>query len=133
MKMITRDTDYAIRALSYMVASGGDTATVSALSKKLGIPRAYLRNILQRLGREGLLESTRGKGGGFSLVRDPKKITVFSLMEIFQGEFQLSDHIFRGKICPEVKVCSLKMKLDLIENRLIKELRSISIRSIVTR
>ncbi len=131
MKMIKRDTDYAIRALSCIAASKGEMVTVSGLATKLGMPGPYLRKILQRLSREGLLKSIRGKGGGFSLIGHPDKITVFELMKIFQGDFQLSEHIFRGKICPEIKICKLRMKLNGLEKNLIKELKNISIKSII--
>jgi Rrf2 family transcriptional regulator, nitric oxide-sensitive transcriptional repressor len=131
MKMIKRDTDYAIRALSCIVASKGEMVTVSGLATKLGMPGPYLRKILQRLSKEGLLRSIRGKGGGFVLAGNPGKITVFELMEIFQGDFQLSEHVFRGKVCPEIEVCQLKMKLNKLEKCLIKELKDISIKSIM--
>ena len=131
MKLITRDTDYAIRALSCIASEKKDVVTVTGLAKKLNMPRPYLRKILQNLSKNNLLKSSKGKGGGFCLARDPKKITIFSLVEIFQGKFQLSEHLFKGKVCPRIKTCYLKKRLDKIEKSIAGELKSISIASIM--
>ncbi|MFC1570261.1 RrF2 family transcriptional regulator [Candidatus Omnitrophota bacterium] len=131
MKLITRDTDYAIRALSCIAASEGGMITVSHLSDELYIPRPFLRKIFQILNKAGLLKSFKGKGGGFSLVEKPGKITIFDLVEIFQGPFRLSDHTFKGATCPHIELCYLRKKLDNIEKDIAKELKSITIASLV--
>ena len=131
MKLITRDTDYAIRALSCIASTKGGMITVSALSDELDIPRPFLRKIFQILNKAGLLKSYKGKGGGFSLVEKSDKITIFDLVEIFQGPFQLSEHTFKGQMCPNMKVCYLKTKLDDIEEGVVKKLKTITIASLV--
>jgi len=129
MKLITRDTDYAIRALSCIAASGKRAVSVNDLAKELAIPRPFLRKILQALNRENLLKSYKGKGGGFRLVADPAKVTVFDIIEIFQGPFRLNEHLFKGRMCPRIKGCKLKKRIDSIEGQVIKELKNITITS----
>jgi Rrf2 family transcriptional regulator, iron-sulfur cluster assembly transcription factor len=129
--MITRDADYAIRAVCCIAGLGSGKVTVTDLSGKLGIPRPFLRKIFQTLNKSGLLKSSKGKGGGFSLTRDPKKITVLELMEIFQGTFLISEHVFKGKTCPEIRKCALKKKIDKIEKDIKKELGEITISSLI--
>ncbi len=131
MKIITRDTDYAIRALACVAGSGGGVVTVKEISEKLDIPRPFLRKIFQVLNQKGVLTSSKGRGGGFSLALDPSKISVFTLMEIFQGPFCLNEHLFKGGMCPMVKVCFLKRKLDRMEKDLIRELKRVSISDMV--
>jgi len=131
MKLITRDTDYAIRALTCIAGEKKKVVTVTALSGKLDMPRAYLRKILQRLSKGGLLKSSKGKGGGFSLACNPQKVTVFSIIEVFQGPFQLSEHIFKGKKCPRIKTCRLKKKLDKIDKTVMQQLKAITILSLM--
>jgi Rrf2 family protein len=133
MKIITRDTDYAIRALACVELSEKGIATVKEISDKLHIPRAFLRKIFQILNKKGILKSFKGKSGGFSLAEDPDKLSVFRLIEIFQGPFCLNEHLFKGETCPLVKTCFLKEKLDDIENYVIKELSSITIGELVRR
>jgi len=130
MKIITRDTDYAIRALA-CVAVAGKMVTVKELSGKFKIPGPFLRKIFQVLNKEGILKSFKGKSGGFSLAEEPDKITIFRLIEIFQGPFCLSEHLFKGKTCPLIKTCFLKRKLDDMEKDVVKELKNITIGELV--
>ncbi len=132
MKMITRDTDYAIRTLSCIAGKKKKIVTVRELTEKLDMPKAYLRRVLQILNKKGILKSLKGRGGGFSLIKDPEEITVFDLVEIFQGPFQLSDHILKGKVCPSINTCYLKEKLDRMEKHVARELKGITIASLMT-
>ena len=127
MKLLTRDTDYAVRTLGCIAAAEENTVTVTDIAKKLNMPRSFLRKILQMLSNKELLKSFKGAGGGFSLAVKPDEITIFSIIEIFQGPFQLMEHVFRGKACPEIKACPLKKKMDKIEEELIIKLKSITI------
>jgi len=130
MKLITRDTDYALRALMFIAKTKESVVSVSDLVKKLRIPRPFLRKLLQILNTKGLLNSHKGKSGGFMLAVIPRKISLLDLMEIFQGKMKLSEHTFKGKRCPYIKTCRLKKKLDDIERRVIADLKSINIASL---
>lgn len=130
--MITRDTDYAIRALSCILGSGKNLVTVSGLSELLDIPKPFLRKILQILNKKGLLKSSKGKGGGFSLMAKAEDINILELVEIFQGPFQLSEHIFKGKKCPNIQTCDLKKRLDKISDHVSRELKAITIKDLIS-
>lgn len=131
MKLITRDTDYAIRAITCIAGSKKKTVSVSVLAQELNIPHAFLRKIFQTLNKAGLLRSYKGKGGGFTLTVKPSKITIFDLIEIFQGSFQLNEHVFKGKTCPNIRICKLKKKIDKLEDEVIANLRTITIESLM--
>lgn len=131
MKLITRDTDYAVRALCYIARQKNNIIPVSDLVEKLGVPRPFLRKLLQTLQKEGVLDSHKGKGGGFILAAKPKDISLCGLIEIFQGPVQVSEHLFKKKKCIYLKRCKLKKKIDEIESYLIKELKSINIARLI--
>ena len=131
MKLITRDTDYGIRALCYMAKQKKKVFSVKDLVKESKIPKPFLRKILQRLNKKGFLKSTRGKGGGFVLVRKAQTIRVAEVIEAFQGKISLSEHTFIKKLCPHIKVCSLKKVLDGIEKYALKALNSIAIKDLI--
>ncbi|MFC1645983.1 RrF2 family transcriptional regulator, partial [Candidatus Omnitrophota bacterium] len=131
MKLITRDTDYAVRALCYITKQKKNIVSVTELVRKLRIPRPFLRKILQVLNAKGILESHKGKGGGFVLTRAPKNISLVDLIETFQGSFRLNECFFKKIICPHRKGCSLKKAIDIIERRVITDLKSISIASLI--
>ena len=127
MDFITRDTDYAIRALCSIVKNKQELVSVSRLVKDLKIPLPFLRGILQKLNKNGILKSYKGKGGGFKLALSPNKVSVADLIKVFQGPLKLQKHLFKRKICPNIKTCVLKKKIDRIEKFVVSELRSISI------
>lgn len=131
MKLITRDTDYAVKALSYIARHKGETLTVSELAKVVRIPQPFLRKILQVLNRKHLVISYKGRGGGFRLAITPKEILLVDLIKIFQGPLKLNECLFKKRICPDITGCVLKSKLDIIEKRVIRELESITIESLL--
>jgi len=131
MKLITRDTDYALRALCYIAAHKDSMMPAGELVAALDIPRPFLRKILQTLNRNGLLKSYKGQGGGFMLARSPDRIYLLDLIKIFQGPFKLNQCFFKKEICPNTKKCVVKQKLDRIERYVLRELKTISIVSLL--
>ena len=131
MKLITRDTDYAINALYYMAENRGKVYSVTELTEKLNIPKAFLRKILQVLNKKGLVKSFKGKGGGFKLNADPEEILLFEVMEIFQGKFKLNECILNKKACPGKRTCALKKKIDKVEEYVESELKAINLGSLM--
>jgi len=131
MKLISRNTDYAIRAVCYMAKQAKETISVVELVKALKIPRPFLRKILQILNKKRILESHKGAGGGFTLSSKPEDIYLVDLMEAFQGPFKLNECFFKKEICPNRRSCFLKRKIDSIEDKVYDELKAITIESIL--
>lgn len=131
MKLITRDTDYALRVVSYLAKNKNKQASVSELVKALKIPRPFLRKILQALSKKGIFRSSKGQGGGFLLLKKPAKIFLVDLMQAFQGELKLNECFFKKMPCPNIKKCSLRKKIDKIERYLINELSTITVMSLL--
>ncbi len=131
MKLITRDTDYAINALYFMAENKERVYTTVELTEKLNIPRPFLRKILQILNKKGLVRSSKGKGGGFKLNIDPEKILLLEVMEIFQGKFSLNECFLNKKTCPGKRTCALKKKIDTVEEYVESELKAINLGSLM--
>ena len=131
MKLITRNTDYAVRALCCIAEQKQEVISADQLVKSLKMPRPFLRKILQALNKEGLLNSSKGKGGGFALAVSPEKITLTNVMKIFQGPIKLNECTFKKKVCPNVKDCLLKKKIDEIEKEVILRLKAITLESLL--
>jgi Rrf2 family protein len=131
MKLITRDTDYALRAICCIASNKNKIVPVTELVKTLKIPRPFLRKILQRLNKVRILRSQKGSGGGFTLARPAQKIYLLDLMKIFQGKFQLNECLFKKALCPNLKTCPLRSKMDKIERHIVKELSSVTVASLL--
>jgi Rrf2 family protein len=130
MKLITRDTDYAMRALMYMAKRPERVVSVKELVGELEIPRAFLRRLLQVLSQKKILKSMKGKGGGFRLNRPPRKIGVADIMKIFQGNTDIIDCMFKKAICPDIGRCPLRREIKKIEKDVQRELDRITISSL---
>jgi len=131
MKLITRDTDYALRACLYIACCKHEMVTVSELVEKLHMPRPFLRKILQTLQKRGILKSTKGRGGGFSLRLSPRRIFLSDLIRIFQGEFKMIECTFKKGLCPEMRTCLFMGKLKNIEHYVSKQLEAITVSSLI--
>ena len=116
-----------------MASKPGRAVTVTELAGDLNMPRPFLRKILQRLSKVGIVRSARGKAGGFMLVKNPDKLTLADFIEAFQGPFSINECVFKKKVCPNTKVCALKRKIDEIEDYVEAQLRSASIGSILNK
>jgi Rrf2 family protein len=127
LKFINRDTHYAIRALTAMAEDGLEKTTVAELARRTDVPRPFLRKIVQTLNREGILASSRGKGGGFRLAESPDRIVLIRLIQIFQKSPGLHECLFRKKFCPGPVDCPLSRKIKKLENGLLAELAATSI------
>ncbi|MCX5692439.1 MAG: Rrf2 family transcriptional regulator [Candidatus Omnitrophica bacterium] len=130
MRFVTRDTDYALRALIYMAKLKGRTATVDEIASKGKLPKVFLRRILQKLAGEKMLSSRKGKTGGFTFLLKPGDIKVTDIMRVFQGDIDLTNCLLKGKACPNKGVCSLRKKIKSINSTVIKELDKITIKSL---
>jgi len=131
MSLINRNTDYATRAICFMAKNKMSRTSVADLVRELRIPKSFLRKILQTLNKKGILKSYKGKDGGFSLADPADKIFLMDLMNIFQGKIKLNDCLFKKRICPNIKTCSLREKLGEIEEYVVSELESINIASLL--
>lgn len=131
MKIIKRDTDYAIKALIHIARKDSQIIPVSKLAKRLNIPQPFLRKILQILNKEGVIHSSKGKGGGFRLALPPGEISLVKLIEIFQGPVKFNDCLFRKNICLDIQTCPLKKRIDALENHMIAELQSTTLASLL--
>ncbi|HRZ87020.1 MAG TPA: Rrf2 family transcriptional regulator [bacterium] len=131
MNLLTRQTDYAVRALGYMMRRPENNATAAELTAALKIPRPFLRKLLQELTKHHVLRSRKGAGGGFELARDPEKIRFSELIEIFQGPLRLNHCTFRKKPCPNKKVCAMRRRIGCIEEMVINQLRATKLTDLV--
>jgi len=131
VKLITRDTDYAVRALCIIARRKDKITSVDDLVSETKIPRPFLRKILQILSKKSIIKSYKGRNGGFKLLQAPEDIHFIELIKIFRGSFALNQCFLKKTICPNIKKCSLKKKIDEIEQCILKKLESITIKSIM--
>ena len=131
MKLINRDVDYAARALVFMARANKPTVSVTQMQESVGVSRPFLRKIMQKLHKAGLLLAVKGKGGGFALARRPETITLAGLIEVLLGPLKLNDCVFRKKICHNHGACILRHKIAAVEARMLTEIQGITIKDLI--
>src|SRR5678815_1953586 len=84
--MLSNKAQYAFRALTYLVDKYDQgPVLISDIARKKKIPLKFLENILLELKKAGILESKKGKGGGYYIKQDPAKTSIASVVRIVNG------------------------------------------------
>jgi Rrf2 family transcriptional regulator, cysteine metabolism repressor len=131
MKLLTKNTDYAVRALLELSRSKDDFLSSKEISFKQKIPYQFLRRILNKLIENKLAVSKEGGHGGFKIAAVPDSISVYDIIMIFQGDVMVSECMFRKKICHNRSKCALRKELLRIENILNGEFKNLTIEKLL--
>lgn len=83
---LKKTTDYAIRVVLYL-AKKNDICTSLEISVHMGIPQNYLNKIIRQLREAGIIVSYQGTKGGFKLVKKASEISLFEVVNEFEGGF----------------------------------------------
>ena len=95
--MFSQTAEYALRAVVSLADSGGQPLTTQQIAKLTQVPLDYLSKVMQALGRTGLVESQRGKHGGFTLARPANRLTILDVLNAVDP-------------LPRIRTCPLKLK-----------------------
>ena len=107
--VITRATEYAIRALLYLAMHPkGQIVYKKDICKSQNVTPAFLTKILQPLIKNGIVGSQRGVGGGFFLLLDPAEITLLDVIESQEGPVLLNHCLGDGERCERNHVCPVQ-------------------------
>ena len=134
--MLSNSCRYGIRAVIYLASqpAGNGKTGIKKISRDLDLPTPFLAKILQQLAKHKILSSSKGPHGGFSLLKDPRKITLLDIVNTIDGYDVFTNCLMHNGTCESAekdnKHCPLhddyeKTRTDLINlfsNRTIYEL-----------
>ncbi|MHA7600352.1 RrF2 family transcriptional regulator [Alicycliphilus sp. T452] len=88
---LTQWTDYALRVLMYCAAcqEREQPVTISEVAEAHGISRSHLTKIVQQLAAQGLLDTTRGRGGGMRLMKPAHEINLGAIVRMTETDFDM--------------------------------------------
>jgi Rrf2 family protein len=125
--MLSKKTQYAFKALMYL-AQNTDKGPVliAEVAKKKKIPLKFLENILLELKKAGVLESKKGKGGGYYFAVPPAQVPVAKIIRLLDGPIALLPCVSlnfyeRCKNCDE-KSCGLHDMMVSVRDATLKVL-----------
>ncbi len=106
-------TDYTLRVLMYCAAHPGQLVTIGELAERHGVSKNHLMKIVNDLARQGVLETTRGRGGGLRLLKDPSTIRIGDVVRASETDFRLVECFDAGtNLCTLSPTCRLKQVFD---------------------
>lgn len=124
---IRRETDYAVRTILHLASVGDDVAvTVRDIARLRHLPLSFVRRIVARLGAAGILETTRGMGGGVRLARPATDITMFDVLDAMEGGVTLNPCVASPHTCPLSDACPAQRAWTDATRVLVSHLQSVS-------
>jgi Rrf2 family nitric oxide-sensitive transcriptional repressor len=106
-------TDYTLRVLMYCAERRAERVTIGALAEHYGLSKNHLMKVVNELARQGLLETTRGRGGGLRLAKDPAEIGIGAVVRASETDFRLVECFdAQRNQCTLTPNCRLRTLLD---------------------
>jgi Rrf2 family protein len=122
---ITRQADYAVRAVMYLAQLGTDQrAATSQIAQEESIPPSFLAKIVSQLSVAGLLQTSRGARGGVSLARPPEQISLLEVVEAIDGPILLNECVSTSGACQFGDSCAMKPVWCDAQAELVQRLRA---------
>ncbi|MDD5084346.1 MAG: Rrf2 family transcriptional regulator [Candidatus Moranbacteria bacterium] len=104
---ISKKAYYGLRAMVYLASNKG-IVSIHTMAREEYLPEEYLEKIVQKLRSAGLVEATKGQGGGYSLALEPRLITANHILKVLDGSlvpFPCSSGI-EGDSCSQESSCA---------------------------
>ena len=131
--LLTRESDYALRVLRSL--KDGEQKSVGDISQEQMIPQQFAYRIIKNLSHAGLVQITRGAGGGCRLSADLAKTSLYDLMTAVEDHCDINACMDSNYHCPWREKnggCSIHEQLSELQMRLNDQLRAQSLMTLLT-
>jgi Rrf2 family nitric oxide-sensitive transcriptional repressor len=126
-------TDYTLRVLMYCAGRRDELVTIGELAERHAVSRNHLMKIVNDLARQGVLETTRGRGGGLRLAKDPASIRIGDVVRAAETDFRLVECFDASTdTCTLTPTCRLKHVFDAALRAYFRELDGATLADIAT-
>jgi Rrf2 family protein len=120
---LTRGSEYAIRGMLYLARQPrGRKVMTSTIARAADVSTSFLAKVLQILARSGIVESYRGTGGGFSLIKPAGEITLRQIVEAVEGDIALNECLVHKNACKRVGTCPAHKIWKEVQEQLLRVL-----------
>jgi len=130
--MLSKSTEYAIRALVFVQLRNWEQKRpgVGEIALEIDAPEAYTAKILQTLTKEKLLDSMKGRGGGFFFNNNQSNLTLYDVIHVVDGDSCFYKCGFGLKECNNDNPCPFHEKYKVVRNTFFEIVRTESIKSL---
>ena len=120
MDIIRRNTDYALRAMAHLAKNyGGESISTRIISEREDISYQLACKLMQKMNDAGLVISTMGPKGGFTLSKDPSQINLLEIIQAVQGPLSVNKCLAEDDKCPRQDICPLTGKMEELQNYIV--------------
>jgi Rrf2 family protein len=128
MLRLSKKADYALIAMKHLAKKAGVQSTSAReIAEQYDIPIELLAKVLQRLVRTGLLASTQGTRGGYTLNRPSKLISIADVIQAIDGPFTVTACSTEKHDCEQYSKCSVRDPLWQIRERIVAALGTVTL------
>jgi Rrf2 family protein len=128
MLRLSKKADYALIAMKHLAQKPGAPSTSAReIAEQYDIPIELLAKVLQRLVRTGLLASTQGTRGGYTLSRAAKSISIADVIQAIDGPFTVTACSTEKHDCEQYSKCSVRDPLWQIRERIVAALGTVTL------
>jgi Rrf2 family protein len=132
MLKLSRKSEYGIIALKHILnKQAGQTSSTREIAEHYNIPVELMAKVLQKLAKDGLLQSVQGINGGYALALSPAKISVADVVESIDGPIGIVECVTSEDECKCVQyttgVCNISDPFMHIQGRFKNFLSGISL------
>lgn len=128
MKFSTK-AEYGLKAMTNLAQSFPKQKTTKDIAEQENISQKYLERLLGKLRDGGVVDSNKGKLGGFVLAKDPKKIPVGEIIELLDGEIAPMRCV--GKFCASEHKCPSSVVWNKLGVQIKKTLYSMKLSDLI--
>lgn len=130
--MLSKSTEYAIRALVFVQLRNWEQKRpgVGEIAKEIEAPEAYTAKILQTLTKNKLMDSMKGRGGGFFFNDNQSKLTLYDVIHVVEGDSCFHKCGFGLKQCNNDNPCPLHEKYKVIRDGFFEIVKQETIKSL---
>jgi len=127
---LQKASSFALYAVLELAAKPTHQVSGTEIAKKYGISAHHLAKVLRDLGRAGIVEAARGVGGGYRLAANPKRLTLFDVIQIFEPVGP-QDNLNGDSRMTTDAGCALRAVLDELDDHTLATFRSITISTMI--
>jgi Rrf2 family protein len=132
--IFSKSFGYALRGILYVALMQDEKRKVQIeeIASQLSVPRHFLGKIMQQVVKAGLLQSTKGPYGGFSLTDATLNAPLIRLLEITDDMEQFNMCVLKLKTCNSNNPCPLHAEMQEVRNNMLSIFRQTTVSDLLT-
>jgi len=128
---VSEATSLALHAMALLAQNGLHALSCNEMATTLSVSEAHLSKVLQRLGKQGFVSSTRGPKGGFRLAKPAGAVSLLEVYEAIDGPVQFSNCLFETPVCEGNGQCIMGDLLASVDDQVLRYLRDTRLTDLV--